>query len=97
MRQIRSCLPSLTAGIVASLLTIPAWAVTFTPTNLMTDDQFAHAAQITDTGLKNVGNVLCSWRALLGLFEWWRNNPFVWCESSNTGNCPAILDSFGGG
>lgn len=53
MRQIRSCLPSLTAGIVASLLTIPAWAVTFTPTNLVTDDQLAHAAKITDAGLKN--------------------------------------------
>ena len=53
MRQIRSCLPSLTAGVVASLLTIPAWAVTFTPTNLVTDDQLAHAAQITDLGLKN--------------------------------------------
>src|SRR5690348_13371349 len=53
MRQIRSYLPSLTAGVVASLLTLPAWAVTFTPTNLVTDDQLAHAAQITDTGLKN--------------------------------------------
>jgi len=53
MQQIRSYLPSLTAGVVASLLTIPAWAVTFTPTNLVTDDQLAHAAQITDTGLKN--------------------------------------------
>jgi hypothetical protein len=53
MRQIRFYLPSLAAGVVASLLTIPAWAVTFTPTNLVTDDQLAHAAQITDTGLKN--------------------------------------------
>lgn len=55
MRQIRSCFPSLTAtaGVVAFLLAIPAWAVPFTPTNLVTDDQFAHAAQITDTGLKN--------------------------------------------
>jgi uncharacterized protein (TIGR03118 family) len=53
MRQIRFYLPSLAAGVVASLLTIPAWAVTFTPTNLVTDDQLAHAAQITDPGLKN--------------------------------------------
>ena len=53
MRQIRSYLPSLTAGVVASLLALPAWAVTFTPTNLVTDDQLAHAAQITDPGLKN--------------------------------------------
>ena len=55
MRQIRSYLPSLaaTAGVVASLLTLPAWAVTFTPTNLVTDDQLAHAAQITDPHLKN--------------------------------------------
>jgi len=55
MRQIRSYLPSLTAtaGVVASLLTFPAWAVTFTPTNLVTDDQLAHAAQITDPHLKN--------------------------------------------
>lgn len=55
MRQIRSYLPSLAAiaGIVVSLLAIPAGAVTFTPSNLVTDDQLAHAAQITDTGLKN--------------------------------------------
>lgn len=53
MRQIRSYLPSLTAGVVASLLTFPAGAVTFTPTNLVTDDQLAHAAQITDIDLKN--------------------------------------------
>jgi len=46
-------LPSLTAGVVASLLTFPAGAVTFTPTNLVTDDQLAHAAQITDIDLKN--------------------------------------------
>lgn len=66
MRQIRSYLPSLaaTAGVVASLLTIPAGTVTFTPTNLVTDDQLAHAAQIYRHGSQEcVGNVLCSWRA----------------------------------
>ncbi len=53
MRQIRSCLPSFTAGVIMSLLAIPAWAVSFTQTNLVTDDQTAHVAQITDPGLKN--------------------------------------------
>ncbi|MEP7072669.1 MAG: TIGR03118 family protein [Nitrosospira sp.] len=56
MRQIRSRLPLVTAGIAFSLLSIlsiPAGAVSFTQTNLVTDDQTANPAQITDSGLKN--------------------------------------------
>jgi uncharacterized protein (TIGR03118 family) len=36
-----------------SFMSIPAWAVSFNQTNLVTDDQTANAAQITDPGLKN--------------------------------------------
>jgi uncharacterized protein (TIGR03118 family) len=53
MRQFRSRLPAFTAGVALSLLVIPAWAVSFTQTNLVTDDQTAHTAQITDTDLVN--------------------------------------------
>lgn len=53
MRHIRSRLSSFTAGFIFALLSIPAWAVPFTATNLVTDDQTVNAAQITDTGLKN--------------------------------------------
>ena len=56
MRQTRSRLPSVTAGVAFSLLSIlsiPAGAVSFTQTNLVTDDQTANPAQITDSGLKN--------------------------------------------
>lgn len=53
MRQTRSRLPALTAAAALSLLSIPAWAVPFTATNLVTDDQAAHSAQITDPSLKN--------------------------------------------
>ena len=53
MRQIRSRLPAFTAGIALSLLAIPAWAVSFTQTNLVTDNQAAHTAQITDPDLVN--------------------------------------------
>lgn len=53
MRQIRSCLSPIAAAAMLSLISIPAWAVSFTQTNLVTDDQTANAAQITDPGLKN--------------------------------------------
>ena len=56
MRQFRSDLALPTASImvvVLASLSIPAWAVPFKPTNLVSDDQAAHAAQITDPGLKN--------------------------------------------
>lgn len=53
MRPIRSRLPLFAAGAIFTLLIIPAWAVPFTATNLVTDDQAAHGAQITDSGLKN--------------------------------------------
>ena len=55
MRQFRSdLLPAASVMVVlASLYAIPAGAVPFTPTNLVSDDQAAHAAQITDPGLKN--------------------------------------------
>ncbi|MEO6561868.1 MAG: PEP-CTERM sorting domain-containing protein, partial [Nitrosospira sp.] len=53
MRQIRTLLPSLTAGVLVSLLSIPAWSVPFTQINLVTDNSAANPAQITDSGLKN--------------------------------------------
>ncbi len=46
------------AGLaLAALAALPAHAVQFNPTNLVTDDQSAHAAQITDAGLKNAWGV----------------------------------------
>jgi uncharacterized protein (TIGR03118 family) len=53
MRHIRSRLPSFITGSIFALLAIPVWAVPFTATNLVTDDQAANSAQITDSGLKN--------------------------------------------
>ena len=53
MRQRRSRLPLLTAGVLFSLLSIPASAVSFTQTNLVTDNSAANGAQITDSGLVN--------------------------------------------
>ncbi|HEY6044808.1 MAG TPA: TIGR03118 family protein [Nitrosospira sp.] len=53
MRQIRSCLSPIAAAAMLSFISIPAWAVSFTQTNLVSDDQTANAAQITDPGLKN--------------------------------------------
>lgn len=53
MRHIRSRLPSFATGFVFALLSIPAWAVPFAVTNLVTDDQTINTAQITDPGLKN--------------------------------------------
>lgn len=60
MRQIRFRLSSVTAGAAFSLLSIlaiPAGAVSFTPTNLVTDDPATHAAQTTDSGLKNAWGI----------------------------------------
>jgi len=45
------------AGSVLLALALPAAAVDFTPMNLVTDDQSAHAAQITDPALKNAWGV----------------------------------------
>lgn len=53
MRQRRSRLPLFTAGVLFSLLSIPAWAVSFTQTNLVTDNSASNTAQITDSGLVN--------------------------------------------
>ena len=53
MRHIRSRLSLFAAGAIFALLAIPAWAVPFTATNLVTDDQAANGAQITDSDLKN--------------------------------------------
>ncbi|SEK67412.1 TIGR03118 family protein [Nitrosovibrio tenuis] len=53
MRQIRSCLSPIAAAALMSSLSIPVWAVPFVQTNLVTDDQTANAAQITDPNLKN--------------------------------------------
>jgi hypothetical protein len=76
MRQTRSYLLSITAaaGIAVSLLSIPAWAVPFMPTNLVTDDPSAHAAQITDPGLKNAwGRFVRPNRPILGFLNRGRN------------------------
>jgi uncharacterized protein (TIGR03118 family) len=56
MQRTRFFLPSLVAGAGLSLAAIlfnPAWAVSFSVNNLVTDDQAANPAQITDPGLKN--------------------------------------------
>ncbi len=78
MRQTRSYLLSITAaaGVAVSLLSIPAWAVPFTPTNLVTDDPSAHPAQITDPGLKNAWGV-----------SYAPTGPF-WVSSTGTGTSP---------
>jgi uncharacterized protein (TIGR03118 family) len=76
MRQVRSFLPSLTAGIVISLLSIPAWAVQFTATGLVTDNQALNPAQLTDPGLKNAWGVAYA-----------PNGPF-WVSSIGAGTSP---------
>jgi uncharacterized protein (TIGR03118 family) len=53
MRQIRSCLSPIAAAAMLSFMSIPAWAVSFTQTNLVTDDKTANPAQIADPDLKN--------------------------------------------
>ncbi len=53
MRQTRTLLPSLTAGVLLSALSIPVWAVPFTQTNLVTDNSAVNPAKITDSGLVN--------------------------------------------
>jgi uncharacterized protein (TIGR03118 family) len=76
MRQVRSLLPSLTAGIVASLLSIPAWAVPFTATGLVTDNQALNPAQLIDPGLKNAWGM-----------AYFPNGPF-WVSSNGAGTSP---------
>ena len=54
MRQkIRSRTIPIAAAAMLSLSSIPAWAVNFNQTNLVTDDNTANPAQITDPALKN--------------------------------------------
>lgn len=53
MRQFRSSLSAVAAGVALSLFVIPAWAVSFTQTNLVTDDPGTHPAQITDPDMVN--------------------------------------------
>lgn len=76
MRQVRSFLPSLAAGIVVSLLSIPAWAVSFTATGLVTDDQAANPAQLTDPGLQNAWGM-----------SYAPTGPF-WVSANGTGTSP---------
>ncbi|WP_025039650.1 TIGR03118 family protein [Nitrosospira briensis] len=76
MRQVRSFLPSLAAGIVVSLLSIPAWAVPFTATGLVTDDQAANPAQLTDPGLQNAWGM-----------SYAPTGPF-WVSANGTGTVP---------
>jgi uncharacterized protein (TIGR03118 family) len=76
MRQVQSFLPSLTAGIVISLLSIPAWAVPFTATGLVTDNQALNPAQLTDPGLKNAWGM-----------SYAPTGPF-WVSSNGTGTSP---------
>jgi uncharacterized protein (TIGR03118 family) len=53
MRRIRSRTIPIAAAAMLSLSSIPVWAVDFNQTNLVTDDQSANPAQITDPTLKN--------------------------------------------
>ncbi len=53
MRQIRSYLSPIAAAAMLSLISIPASAVSFNQINLVTDDQTANRAQLTDPDLKN--------------------------------------------
>ena len=76
MRQVRSFLPSLAAGVVISLLSIPAWAVPFTATGLVTDNQALNPAQLTDPGLKNAWGMAYA-----------PNGPF-WVSSNGAGTSP---------
>ncbi|ARO88099.1 PEP-CTERM sorting domain-containing protein [Nitrosospira lacus] len=76
MRHTRSRLPSFTAGIVFALLSVPVWAVPFTPTNLVTDDPAANPGQITDPGLKNAWGLSFA-----------PTGPF-WVSSNHTGTSP---------
>ncbi len=73
MPQIRSCLSPIAAAAMLSLMSLPVWAVSFTPTNLVTDDQTANAAQITDPNLKN------AWGMSFG-----PSSPF-WVSANGTG------------
>ena len=72
MRQIRRPVPAL-AAIALCTLAAPCWAVLFDVTNLVTDDQLAHPAQITDAGLKNAWGLAYS-----------ATSPF-WVSSNGTG------------
>lgn len=53
MPKIRSYCPALAVGALLFQVAIPSWATLFTASNLVTDDQAAHPAQITDAGLLN--------------------------------------------
>jgi uncharacterized protein (TIGR03118 family) len=53
MHQIRSPRAAFAAGLLLTHLAFPSHAVLFHVTNLVTDDQGTHPAQITDAGLVN--------------------------------------------
>lgn len=53
MSLFRSQIAAVIAGSVLLPLASSGWAASFQATNLVTDDQTAHAAQITDAGLVN--------------------------------------------
>jgi uncharacterized protein (TIGR03118 family) len=53
MPRIRSHLSLIATAAVLSFTSIPASAISFNQINLVTDDQAANPAQITDPGLKN--------------------------------------------
>jgi uncharacterized protein (TIGR03118 family) len=53
MKNIRSYFHALVVGVVLLHLPTPSGATSFTVNNLVTDDQAANSAQITDSGLVN--------------------------------------------
>lgn len=76
MHSIRLHRTTLVAGLLLIIFALPSHAVLFNITNLVTDDQSAHPAQITDTGLVN------AW----GL-SYASTGPF-WVSSNGAGTSP---------
>jgi uncharacterized protein (TIGR03118 family) len=73
MQKIQFYYPSFAVGIFLLQLSSPSWATSFKVTNLVTDDQAANPAQITDTGLVNAWGLSYS-----------PTSPF-WVSSNGTG------------
>ena len=66
------------AGILVATA-LPAGAVDFSQVNLVTDDQSAHAAQVTDPDLKN------AWGVSFGpTSPFWSRRPMAACRRSTT-------------